>query len=257
MANECGQWIPAFAGMTGIKPSICDTPASPLPTAIAQPPKPASIPFGNNLNLAGVAVPDAFGADTLALAQIEVDYPAVGGSHGLQRDAAAGLRDAIRDPISHFTKRVLAPLTVLLDVQRNANVLVKLLAHDALDDELKRVQRIAASPDQKPGVGTVDVNHRAAGQLVLLGAQGHVDVGAHRGEDALDGLNGGPGGGVRSNDLNRRRLVGRVRLIHQVRFARRALVRIGLDALRRGADAGNADLGQFAANTEEALATSI
>ena len=36
---------------------------------------------------------------------------------------------------------------------------------------------------------------------------------------------------------------------------------VGLGALRlrgrSGADAGNADLGQFAANTEEALATSI
>ena len=216
-----------------------------------------SIPLRNNLNLAGVAVPDAFGADTLALAQIEVDYPAVGGSHGLQRDAAAGLRDAIRDPIRHFTKRVLASLTVLLDVQRNANVLIVLLAHDALDDELKRVQRIAASPDEEPGVGTVDVNHGAAGQLVPLRAQGHVNIGAHCGEDALDGLDCRPGGGVRSNNLNRGRLVGRARLIHQVRFARHALVRIGLDALRRSADAGNPNLGQFAANTEEALATPI
>ena len=104
--------------------------------------------------------------------------------------------DAIRDPISHFTQRVLAPLTVLLDVQRNANVLVKLLAHDALDDELKRVQRIAAPADQEPGIGTVDVDHRAAGQLVVFGPESHVDVSADGGEDALDGLDGGAGRGV-------------------------------------------------------------
>ncbi len=216
-----------------------------------------SIPLGNDLNLAGVAVPYTFSANAIALAQIEVDYPAISGSHGLQRDAAAGLRDTIRDPIRHFAQRVLASLTVLLDVQRNANVLVKLLAHDALDDELKRVQRIAASPDQKPGVGTVDVYHGTAGQLVLLGAQGHVNIGPHCGEDALDGLNGGASRGVRGNNLNRRRIVGRVRFVYQVRFFRHSLIRIGLGALRRSADAGNSDLGQFAANAEEALATPI
>ncbi len=184
-----------------------------------------------------------------------MDHPAVGRSHGLQRDAAAGLLDTIRDAVGHFTQRVLAPLPVLLDIQPNTDVLVKLLAHDALDDELERVQRIAASPDQEPGVGTVDVDHGTPGQLVVLGAQGHVDVCAHRGEDALDGLDGGSCRSVRSNSLNRRGFVG------PVGFIIYALIRIGFDALRsigwRSADAGDANLGQFAADAKEALAAPI
>ena len=218
-------------------------------------PRRGSVALGDDLNLAAVAVADAFGADTVALAQIEVDYPAVGGCHGLQGDAAAGLRHAIRDPVGHFAEGILAASPVLLNVQRNANVFIVLLAHDALHDELERVQRIAPSPDQKPGVGAVDVDHGAAGQLVVLGAQGHVNFCAHRGQDALDGLDGGSGGGVRRKSLNRRGRVGRAG------FIRRAPVGIGFGALRRSgrrsADAGYANLGQFAADAQEPLAAPI
>ena len=34
MTNEFGHWIPAFAGMTGVKPSICDSPARSMPRAL-------------------------------------------------------------------------------------------------------------------------------------------------------------------------------------------------------------------------------
>ena len=220
-----------------------------------------SVPLRDDLHLPGVAEPHALGADTLTLAKIQMDHPAVGGRHGFQGDAAAGLRDAIRDAVRHLTQRVLASLAVLLHIQRDADVFVKLLPHDALDDELQRMQGIAPPSNQEPGVGAVDVDHGAASQLVVLGAQGHVDVGADGGEDALNGLHGGTGRRVGRYGQHRSGRIVHSRLVHLVRFIGLVIVGIRLGTLRRsgrrGPDARNANLGQFTANTQKALAASI
>ena len=220
-----------------------------------------SIPLGEDLHLPGIAKPHALGANTLTIAEIEMDHATVGRRHGLQGDAPSGLRDAVGDTVGHFAQGILPSLPVLLNIQRHADIFIVSLPHDALNDELQGMQGIAAPADQEPGVRSVDVDHRATRQLVVLGAKSDVDVGADGGEDMLDCLYGGPGRGVGSYGQNRRGLIVPGWFVRQVRFIRLVFVGIGLELLRgsgwRGADARNANLGQFTTDAQETLAAPI
>ena len=183
---------------------------------------------------------------------MQVDHPAVGRGHGFQSYATAGLKDTLGDAVSHFAEGILAALTILLDVQRNADLLIEPLADDTLNDELERVQGVAATPNQQPGIGAVDVDHRATCQLVVLGAECYVNFSADSSEDALDSLYSGSGGRVRVYGRDRRGTAGRLPLINGFRLIEWRRVQIEFVTFIRfrwssATYTGDADLGQFTA----------
>ena len=145
-----------------------------------------SVAFRDDLDLAAFAVADTFGTDAVSFAQIEMYYPAIRWRHGFQSDAPARLGDAIGDPVSHFPKGVLPAAAVLFNIQRNPDVLFELLAHDALDDKLQRLEGVASTPDEQPGIGPVNVDDRPAGQFIVLGAEGNFNFCPDDVQDALD-----------------------------------------------------------------------
>lgn len=198
------------------------------------------------MHFASFAVADAFGADAAAFAEVEVNYAAVGWGHWLQGDAASGLDDPVGDPVGHFAEGIFPATAILLDVQGDPDVLVELVADDALDDELQGLEGVAAASDEQPGVGAVDVDNRPAGELVVVGAEGDFHFGAHSVEDAFHDQNRGAGRGVRGFGRSRRR---------------RAGFRCGGGGGRMrwvgGGQPRNADFGQLSADAEEALAAPI
>ncbi len=113
-------------------------------------------------------------------------YPAIRRGHGFQSDAAAGLGDAIGDAVSHLPEGVLPAAPVLFNIQRDPDVLIELLAHDALHDKLQGLEGVASAADEQPGIGPVDVDDRPAGQFIVFRAEVNVNFGSDDVQDALD-----------------------------------------------------------------------
>ena len=147
-----------------------------------------SVAFGDDLDLAAFAVADTFGADAVSFAQIEMYHPAVRWRHGLQSDAAARLGDAVGHPISHLPKGVLPAAPVLFNIKRDPDVLIELLAHDALHDKLQRLQGVASTPDEQPGIGPLDVDDRPAGQFIVFRTEVNVNFSPNDVQDPFDRL---------------------------------------------------------------------
>ena len=193
-----------------------------------------------------------------------MDDPAVGGGHRLQGDAAAGLGDALGDPVGHFAQGVLPALAVLFHIQGDANVgAPQLLADDALDEELEGLEGLAPASDEKAGIGAVDVDDGTAGEFVVFGTQGYGYFGADGVEDVGYGVESGAGRGVVIRGVVIRGAGSGVREVGIRGAAGAGGVVAGNGRFRRGrvggdgGKAGNADFGKFAADAEEPLASPI
>ena len=138
------------------------------------------------MDLAALALADTFGTDAVSFAQIEMYYPAIRRGHGFQGDAAARLDDAIGDAVSHLPKGILPAAPVLFNIQRDPDVLIELLAHDALHDKLQGLQGVASTPDKQPGIGSLNVDDRPAGQFIVFRAEVNVNFSPDDVQDALD-----------------------------------------------------------------------
>ena len=225
----------------------------------------ASAPVGQDLHLAIFSEADALRADALLFVQVDVNHPAVGGRHRFQLDAASGLPHPAGDPVGHLPQAVLPPLPVLFYVQRQPHILAgQPLAHDALHDELQRLQGLAAPPDEQPGIGAADVNNRPAGEFVILGAQGSGYFRPHAGENDLQGRYGYFGRRSRrqSGRGGRRAFIRRNRIRHGVSVDSDGVCRLGFRFRGRfvrggGGQPGDADFGRFAADAQETLPAPI
>ena len=227
---------------------------------------------GKDLDFAILPGANAFGADALALVQVQVDDPAVGGRHRFQGDAAAGLGHPVGHPVGHLAQGVLPPAAVLLHIQGDADVgAAQLLPDDALDDELQGLEGMPPASDEEARVDAADVNHGAAGEFVVFGAQSYGYLGADGVEDTGYGVDGDAGGGVvlrdvviRGTGIRAQDSAGGVVLNDRgIRrgfrrgFGRRFGFRRRFGCRRNGRQAGNADFGQFAADAQEPLAALI
>ncbi len=224
----------------------------------------ASAPVGQDLHLAILSESDALRADALLFVQVDVDHPAVGGRHRFQLDAASGLPHPAGNPVGHLPQAVLPPLPVLFYVQRQPHILAgQPLAHDALHDELQRLQGLAAPPDEQPGIGAADVNNRPAGEFVILGAQGSGYFRAHAGENDFQGRYGYFGRRSRRQRgrAGRRAFIGRNRIRHGVSVDSDGVCRLDLrfrgGFVRGGGQPGDTDFGRFAADAQETLPAPI
>ena len=147
-----------------------------------------SVTLGDDLDLAAFPISHAFGTDAVSFAQIEVYHPAIRWRHGFQGDTASGLNDAVGNPVSHFPEGVLPAPSVLFDIQRDADVLIELLTHDALHDELQRLQGVASAPDEQPGVRALNVDNGPPGEFVMFRTKGNLNFCADDAQDPFDRL---------------------------------------------------------------------
>ena len=186
-------------------------------------------------------------------------YPAIRWGHGFQSDAAAGLDDAIGHAVGHLPEGVLPAAPVLFNVQGDPDVLLELLAHDALHDKLQRLQGVASAPDKQPGIGPMNVDDRPAGQLIVFGAEVNVNFRPDDIQDALDGLDCETGRRCRGGTRRRFRWGGACR---GFRFER-VLGSIGIVVVvsvvfrRVAGEPGNSNLGRLAADPQETLTAPI
>ena len=228
----------------------------------------ASATVGQDLHFAILSEADALRADALLFVQVDVNHPAVGGRHRFQLDAASGLPHPAGDPVGHLPQAVLPPLPVLFYVQRQPHILAgQPLAHDALHNELQRLQGLAAPPDEQPGIGAADVNNRPAGELVILGAQGSGYFRAHAGENDLQGRyrHFRRRSRRQSGRAGRRAFTGRKHAglgISRVSVGSSGVCRLGFRfrvgfVRGGGGQPGDTDFGRFAADAQETLPAPI
>ena len=215
-----------------------------------------SVSFRKDLDLAALAVADAFSADTVSFAKVEMYHPAIRRGHGFQGDAAPGLDNPAGHPFRHFPQGVLPASAVLFNVEEDPNVLFELLSHDALYNELQRLQGVAPAPNEKSGVGALNVNDGPAGHFIVLRAEGNVNFGSDDVQDAFDGL----------DRETCRRFRGRARRGYRfdpgnLRFDRwlvlSIVVEIRVVFRNLAGDPGDPDFGQLAADAEETLTAPI
>ena len=113
-----------------------------------------------------------------------MDDPPIVGVHRLHRHRSAGLDRLVREAAREIDERVLAAPAISLGVDDDARPVIGLLADDAIDDVLQRVERRALFPNNQARLGTVRVEKDPL--AVVEGA--HLGLDPHPVQDLPQGL---------------------------------------------------------------------
>ena len=89
-----------------------------------------------------------------------MDNPAVGGRHGIELHCSATGDGALGHALGQCGQLAGTPLTVLLDVQRDAGGAAFAPAEREVDEELERAEGLAAVADEQTGIAALDIDDR-------------------------------------------------------------------------------------------------
>lgn len=105
------------------------------------------------------------------------DSPFIGG-HWFESYGPSRVCDTLCYPTGHVHQRLVSAVLIALYVHQQVDVGVQFLADHVLDQELERLERLAAPAYEKTRVVTFDVEHRPAKVFALDLSQrsNHIDT---------------------------------------------------------------------------------
>ena len=137
--------------------------------------------------------------NALVVRKREVDHPAVGGGHRVERDRPFVGDGALGHALGECGQLARSPFAVLLDVQHHAGGEPFASAQCEVDEELECAQGLAAVADEQAGVVALDVDH---GHLLAAAGAAYGSRGVHVQpvEEASHGAERCSGGAVPARD---------------------------------------------------------
>ena len=117
--------------------------------------------------LPGISYSRALGNYRRMVGQSKMHDPAFVRRHWLQCDSAPRILYTTGYTVRHIRKRLVPSFLVAFYVYHHIDPLTDLVAHDVLDHELNRVERLTLAAYQQTGVVSFDLEDRAVERLVI------------------------------------------------------------------------------------------